>query len=258
MLPELGRIGPLTLRTYTVLLDTAIITGLVLMFVQARRFSGEQPAHWVDAGLGALLLGIVAGRLGHVGIYWHYFTDHRSEIIQVWLGGIDWHTAVIGGVAGLLIVSAWRGISFARLSDAAALTLPIGVILTYLGCLSTSCGHGREVGSLADYPPLVAAELSDLYGVVAPRLSSQLYGAVLGVVLLLVFFLVARCVQREGIRLWVLLILLGLGAFGIGFTRGDSIPMVGGLRLDQLLDLSISALAFIGLLAALQTPVQET
>jgi hypothetical protein len=46
-------------------------------------------------------------------------------------------------------------------------------------------------------------------------------------------------------RLWVALALLGLGAFGIGFTRGDAVPMVGSLRLDQLFDLAIAVIGIV-------------
>jgi prolipoprotein diacylglyceryltransferase len=115
-----------------------------------------------------------------------------------------------------------------------------------------SCGHGREVSSLSDYPPFLVAELSDLYGVNAPRLMTPLYGAVISLVLLALAFLLARAVKREGIRFWLILALLGLGAYGIGFTRGDAILMIGMLRLDQLLDLGIFTVGIVGTLIAMQ------
>jgi phosphatidylglycerol:prolipoprotein diacylglycerol transferase len=171
-----------------------------------------------------------------------YFSEHPNEIWEIWRGGLDWHGAILGGLAGLAGGARLRRLAFWQVADALAWGLPVGVILTYTGCLMTRCGHGREVRSLADYPAPLVAELPDLYGIVAPRFSSQLYGIVLGVALLAVVILL----RRWPARLWAALALLGLGAFGIGFTRGDSVPMVGSLRLDQLLDLVIVAIGIAG------------
>ena len=249
MLPELGRIGPVVLRTYTLLLDLAILVGLGLLALFGH-FSGEKPSRWVDAGLGAIAGGIVLGRLGHVAIHWAYFSEHMVEIAQVWRGGIDWHGAVVGGLAALAVGCRLLGLNFRAVTDALSFILPMGAALTYSGCLMVSCGHGREVASLADYPRFLVAELPDLYGVVAPRLASQLYGVVLSLLLIVVAGILAWRVQRQGVRFWIVLGLLGLIAFGIGFTRGDAVPPVGSLRLDQVLDLGIVALALTGTLIA--------
>ncbi len=249
MLSELGRIGPFVIRTYTVLLDLAILAGLGIMAAQGKQIENRS-ARWLDCGLAALVSGLIFGRLGHVLIYLDYFTDHTQEIYQVWRGGLDWHGAVIGGILGLALFTRLFGMRFRQVSDTVALILPLGAALIYTGCLMVSCGHGREVSSLSDYPPFLVAELSDLYGVNAPRLMSQLYGIVLSLVLLGIAFLLASLIRREGVRFWPVLALLGLGAFGIGFTRGDAIPMVGPLRLDQLLDLGIVLIGIVGTLIA--------
>lgn len=249
MISELGHLGPITIRTYTLLLDVALLLGLGVLAWRGW-WSAETPARWIDAGLGAILGGLVLARLGHVAIHWTYFGEHGDEIAQVWKGGLNWHGAVIGGLVGLAAVGAWRGVPFRRAGDALALVLPLCAALVWAGCLMSTCGHGREVRSLADYPAPLVGELPDLYGVVAPRLASQLYGIVFGLVLLGVGWGLSRIVRRPGVRLWITLALLGLGTFAIGFTRGDPILTVGPLRLDQVLDLGIVALGVIGATAA--------
>ncbi len=246
MAPELGRIGPLTIRTYTLFLDAAIIIGLLLMawFGWQR---DERPARWVDAGLLAIIGGLIVGRLGHVAIHWSYFSSQLIEVPQVWRGGLNWHGAVLGGVVTLWIYHKQMQVSWVTLLEAAALILPIGALFVYTGCLMVSCGHGAEVITLADYPPLIAAELPDLYGVVAPRLTSQGYGVALSILLLLSSLGLAGVLQPRGLRFWIVLGLLSLGTFGIGFTRGDEVPMVGILRLDQVLDLLMALAAFVSL-----------
>jgi phosphatidylglycerol:prolipoprotein diacylglycerol transferase len=247
MMPELLRIGPIVIQTYTVLLDLAILGGLGTLAWQGWR-TGQQAVAWLDAGLSALLGGIVMGRVEHILIHWEYFSGHADEIVQLWRGGLGWHGAVAGGLAGLAIFCAVRRLSFRQIADTLALILPTGAIFAYAGCLMARCGYGQEVETLAGYPPLVAAELPDLYGIVAPRLASQLYGIVWGVVLIGGVVLMTKLIRRPGVRLWLVLILLGAGSFGIGFTRGDAALSVGTLRLDQVLDLVIATAGLLGTL----------
>lgn len=249
MLPELGQIGPFVIRTYTLLLDLGILAGLGVLTWHGWQ-TEDKAAEWIDTGLGALVGGLIFGRAGHVAIYWSYFAEHPGEIAQIWLGGIDWHAAMMGGLIGLWIMSVVRGVLFRPLTDVLSFVLPIEAILIYAGCLSTSCGHGREVPSLAGYPPLVVMELPDLYGVAAPRFTTQLFGMALGLLLLTLSLVLARMIRRRGVRFWIVLAALGLGAFGIGFARGDEIRMVGWLRLDQALDLTIVLIGLLGTLIA--------
>lgn len=254
MAPELWRIGPFTLRTYTFLIDLAVLIGLGALTWQGWR-SERRPTAWLDAGLVTLAGGAIAGRMGHVAMQWGYFSAHPDEIVRVWRGGIDWHSAMLGGLAGLALgCRLWR-INWRQALEALALSLPLGATLSYAACLMGSCAHGREVASLAFYPPFVAAELPDLYGIIAPRLNSQLLGIVLGLAVLVVVSRLGRLTRRPGLRFWIALALLGLGTFGIGFTRGDAVPMIGSLRLDQALDLGMVAIGMIGAWDAAHRPI---
>nr|MBN1229589.1 prolipoprotein diacylglyceryl transferase [Anaerolineae bacterium] len=179
MLPELGRIGPVVIHTYTVLLDVAFLVGLIAL---ARRglHTDQNPAAWVDVGLIALLGGIMGGRAAHVAVHWSYFSNHLGETYRVWLGGLDWHGAVAGGIPGLLLGARLRGVGWVDVLDVMSWVLPVGSILGSLGCLMSRCGYGREVATLADYPLVIASELPDIYGIVAPRLNSQLFAMAAG------------------------------------------------------------------------------
>ncbi len=109
--------------------------------------------------------------------------------------------------------------------------------------------------TLADYPPPLALELPDVYGVVSPRLASQVYGLALSTIVLIAALVLTHLVKREGVRFWIVLALLGSGIFAIGFTRGDPIPMLGSLRLDQMLDLLIAGAGIMGsVIASLPSP----
>lgn len=255
MIPEIARIGPIAIHTYTLLLDAGILAGLALLAWAGWR-DERRPNAWLDAGLGALVGGIAAGRLVHVAVHWNYFFEHLADAARIWQGGIDWHGAVIGGLAGLWLASRWRRVDVLAALGALAYGLPVGAALVYNGCLASGCAHGQEVASLAGYPPVVVAELPDLFGIVVPRYASQLYGAAWSLLLIAASWPLAKAVRRPGPRFFITLALVTAGAFGVGFTRGDAVPAVGPLRLDQALDLLIIALSVAG--AALTGRMEPT
>ncbi len=244
MHPELFRIGRIVVQSYTALLDVAVIVGLGALAWRGQR--EQQRAHaWVDAGLVALIAGIVGGRIEHGIIHWEYFAGHPVELLQVWNGGLGWHLAIVLGMIGLLAACRLLKIDWRTAFDTVAIPLALGVGLTHAGCLLSRCAYGREIRSLADYPPYLVAELPDLYNVVIPRFSTQLYGIALGIVLLIAGIVLSRVIRRPGVRIWPVLALLGLGMFGIGFYRGDSVPMFGQFRIDQVFDLAVAALGIV-------------
>ncbi|MDL1902993.1 hypothetical protein FBR02_19770 [Anaerolineae bacterium CFX9] len=55
-----------------------------------------------------------------------------------------------------------------------------------------------------------------------------------------------------GRRFWLALALFSAGMFIIGFWRGDSLPILYGLRLDQWLDGLLLSMAFTGIIARRQ------
>jgi phosphatidylglycerol---prolipoprotein diacylglyceryl transferase len=246
MPPELGQFGPITIRTYTLLLDLAILIALGVLTWQGWALD-DAPVRWLDAGLWALAGGILGGRLTHVAVHWQYFSEYPAEIPAVWEGGIDWHGAVLLGLLVLVIACLRLGVSFRRISIRLAYLLPVGAILANVGCLASGCGHGREVALLAGYPPYIAAELPDLYGIIAPRFQTQLFGIAFNFILLIVAFSLGRAPRLAPLALWIVLALSGAGTFAIDFTRGDALPMVGNFRLDQVFDLVVALVGLVGL-----------
>ncbi|MBN1120233.1 MAG: prolipoprotein diacylglyceryl transferase [Anaerolineae bacterium] len=244
MHPELFRIGRIVVQSYTVLLDVAVVAGLAALAWRGHRT--QQRSHaWIDTGLAALLAGIVGGRIEHGIIHWTYFAEHPIELLQVWNGGLGWHMAIILGMIGLLVTCRLLKIDWRTAFDTLTIPLALGAGLTHAGCLLSRCAYGEEVQSLADYPSYLVAELPDMYNVILPRFSTQLYGIALGVVLLIVAVVLSRVIRRPGVMIWPILALLGVGMFGIGFYRGDSVPMAGQFRLDQVFDLAVAALGII-------------
>jgi phosphatidylglycerol:prolipoprotein diacylglycerol transferase len=234
-------IGPLQLQTFTLALAVAVVAGIGW---SAYRLPDQRGAV-VDAGLGALAGGVIGARLAHVLLNWTYFAYNTDEIWRLRSGGLDWHGALLGCLIGLWVVSRWRGLDFVHLLDVLAPALPLLALAGWWGCRAANCGFGIEVDTLANYPPLLVAELPDVYGIPAPRYNTQLFGLALA---LPVFVLTVWIFWRElliGRRFWLVLALLSAGMFGIGFYRADYALRIANLRADQWLDLVVLVVSVV-------------
>ena len=234
--------GPLRLQTYTLALALAVLASISMSVYRTQARRGAI----IDACLGALVVGVVGARVGHVLLNWEYFAYNSREIVRIQSGGLDWHGALLGGLLGLFVVARWRRVALLPLLDALTPALPLLALAAWWGCLEANCAFGVEVDTLANYPPLLVAERPDVYGIPAPRYNTQLFGLILAVIVLA---LVGVLLWRGWLpvrRFWLVLALLSLGMFGIGFFRADFAVAIRGLRADQWLDLAVVALSVVG------------
>jgi phosphatidylglycerol:prolipoprotein diacylglycerol transferase len=258
-------IGPWTFPTFNLFLTLAVLlsvgVGLRYLFRSPRpdataEGQGVRVGTVANSYLAALIGAVAGARLFHVLLNWDYFADALNEATMMSLGGLDWHGAVLGGLAGLFLAVKIRDFvgtrralslhetpSFPILLDTLTPALPLLGLAGWWGCLAASCGYGAEVDNLSHYPAFAVAESADVYGIVVPRYNTQLFGLILSAsVLLLVALLFWRGWLRYR-RFWLTLILLSVGMFVIGFFRGDHTLILAGLRADQILDIIFAAVA---------------
>jgi prolipoprotein diacylglyceryl transferase len=103
--PEIAQLGPLSLRWYGLLFALGFLLGL---FIVRRMFLAEgAPEEWLDKCFMYIVIGTVVGaRLGHVFFYdWDYYSQHLSEIPQIWKGGLASHGGAMGVVIAMWIFS---------------------------------------------------------------------------------------------------------------------------------------------------------
>ena len=123
--------------------------------------------------------------------------------------------------------------------------LPLIGLSGWYGCMAAGCGYGKEVWTLADFPSWVVWESADVFGIVAPRYSTQRYGLIVcGLVGLALLLRSRRTAAPADERVfWFTLALLSAGMFVIGFFRADHTLILAGLRGDQVLDLLLAGWA---------------
>jgi phosphatidylglycerol---prolipoprotein diacylglyceryl transferase len=240
--------GDWSISSYAAALSLGLIAALIVSGLAARA-RHIRSALWLDAALAAITIGVVAARLGYAALNWAYFQHHPLEVLEIWVGGLSWHAGLIGGSIGAwLIGHRSRDHQPIELLDVFARAVPVGLAFGWIGSQFAATAYGREL-----YPgdPFfgLAVDQADVYGLAeGPRWPSQTLGAAWSTIVFVGLFLTRRRNWPAGARYWLFVAAYSLGAFWIGFTRGDDVPRLSGWRVDQLLDAALVAVGLSQLL----------
>ncbi len=247
-------IGPIAIRWYAL----AYIGGIVLGWLYARKiirserlWGGEAPFTvldfddfilWVTLGI------ILGGRTGYVLFYnLGFFTQHPTEILKLWTGGMSFHGGFMGCVIAVLLFGWKRKISVLSLGDVTCAVGPIGLLLGRVANFINSELWGRPADSSVPWAMVFPN------GGPLPRHPSQLYEAGLeGVVLFIVLALLIRggALKRPGFIIGAFATLYGVARITSEFFREPD-PQLGflwgGLTMGMILSVPmiIAGLAFI-------------
>jgi phosphatidylglycerol:prolipoprotein diacylglycerol transferase len=241
----LARYGPYFLYTYSVLMWLGVASSLAVAAALARR--ADVP-DWLDGALAAAAGALLAGRVAFVRLNAEYFAENPFEAWQVWLGGLNYHGALLGGLAGLWL---WSRLARRPFYRHAALLMPGLALLSAFGwaaCRFEGCAYG-----LPAPPGWPAADLPDDLGVFAVRYRTQLFGA-LGSLAVFALALAAYRRARPALLFWGVLAGLSLVHAAVALLRGDPVPEVAGWRLDWLLDLGLMAMCLVAFLFMSRRP----
>jgi len=118
-----------------------------------------------DLAIVLFLTGIAGARVVYMWQYYDQFPDKTAwglakAFVQIWNGGIVFYGSVIGGILGYLVfyrvVLRKFGISTARLADALAPLLAIGLAVGRIGCYLNGCCWGQVACPECQVVPLPA------------------------------------------------------------------------------------------------------
>lgn len=240
------------LSAYTFALALGAAVALVIGAAYARQAGAPRGLFWTVA-FGAVAIGLVGARLGHVAQNRVYYDANPDEVWNFAQGGLSWHTGLLAGLLAVWLWARfprlwpWGRAVFWKLADAAALGLPLALCIGWAGAAAV----GAYYGALND--SVFARELPDQFGIYdvrfpVPWAACAWYGLVFLLQLFQAWPRRRGTAERAplhhrleaGGRLWGLfLIASAAGDFGLAFLRGESLLTWQGLRVDQWLDLLI-------------------
>ena len=233
----LARFGPYFLYTYSVVLWLGVASALGVTAALARR---DGPREWLDGALAAAGGALLAGRVVFVWLNGEYFAENPFEAWQIWLGGLNYHGALLGGLAGLWLWARLARRPFYRYAGLLAPGLALLAAFGWAACRFEGCAYG-----LPAPPGWASADLPDNLGVFAVRYRTQLFG-LLGTLAVFGLALAAFRRARPAVLFWAVVGGLSLVHAAVAFLRGDPSPAVAGWRVDLLIDGGLAVLGLIG------------
>ena len=236
----LARYGPYFLHTYSVILWLGVGAALGVSAALARRDRRAALDGWLDGALAAAAGALLVGRVVFVWLNAAYFAENPAEAWQIQRGGLGYHGALLGGLAGLWL---WARLTRRPFYPYAALLAPGLALLAAFGW--AACGVAGCAYGLPAAPGPLAADLPDSLGVYALRYRTQSAG-MLGALGVFATALWAYGRARPARLFWGTLAALSLVHAVVALGRGDPAPVLFGLRLDLWVDAGLIVVAVAG------------
>jgi phosphatidylglycerol:prolipoprotein diacylglycerol transferase len=231
--------GGVPVYLFSLVLGIGATIGLAWMMWQA---PAKAAVATIDAGLWALLGGVLGGRAVFVLAHWTYFQDHLGEAPQVQLGGMDWPGALLGAGLAVAIYAGFTRKSLSVLLDNMVLLAGAVLVSAWLACWLDGCGYGRSSAAWWAVPA------RDEWGTYARRIPVQLIGALLTLGTLWIMDRRRTRVALSGQIAALTTLLLSLEYAVLSLWRSDPTHSWMGIRLDTWTAILMTILAGMALL----------
>jgi phosphatidylglycerol:prolipoprotein diacylglycerol transferase len=238
------QLGPLQFTGFGLaILLTFVIAQIISQHEMDRR--GHDGSVMADLVFAAVVGGLVGAKL-----YYAILTRDLSSVVS--RAGFVFWGGLIGGILATALVMRIKGLSFARISDVAAITLAAGYSVGRTGCWAVGDDYGRPWnGPWATVfphgaPPSTVGNLSHLFGIKFPPGTpdnqliavhpTQLYEVMLGFIMFVILWRLRDHRHAEGWLFGLYCVLAGLERFIIEFFRAkDDRYFIGGMTTAQII-----------------------
>ncbi len=247
----------LNIAWYGIIIGCGIILGVLLAGRRAKQ-RGYRSDVIIDYLFWALPLAIVGARVYYVIFEWKSYAGNIIKIFAVNQGGLAIYGGVIGGMIAAIIFCIINKFPILTLLDLAVPSLILGQVMGRWGNFINQEAFGNVISnpSLQFFPLAVYIDRLGEW-----HQATFFYESAWNVALLFVILLLSRRKVKDGILLSAYFIGYGLGRFWIEGLRTDSLYIVPGIRVSQMLSLLLIALGITMLIlirkGILKTPSYE-
>jgi len=281
MHPEILSIGPLTIRSYGLMLATGFMAGIFVAAKRARN-AGENPDHIYNLSVWIVLSSLVGARVYYVLTHYREFrvledvSFARRVFLEMknmfWPVGADGQVGISGLIlyGGLIAATAVavfylraHRLKVPKFTDFLAPSLGLGEFFTRIGCFLNGCCYGTPTDSCVGvvFPHESAA---GFFYPETPLHPAQLYNACAGLAIFFLLLYLERYKKFDGFTSLLYFILYAAGRFTIDFFRYYEKKMiVFGLSQNQIISIvvfavSLSLLVFFSKRATRSIPKEQT
>jgi phosphatidylglycerol:prolipoprotein diacylglycerol transferase len=236
-------LGGLQIHWYGLIIGVGVLLGLLIAVRESER-RGLSKELFVDLILFAVPIAIICARIYYVTFQWGYYSQHPSEIIKIWNGGIAIHGALIGAVLTTIVFAKVRNVSFWKIVDVAAPSLLLGQAIGRWGNFINQEAHGGEVTrAFLENMHLPQFIIDQMYINGAYYHPTFLYESIWNLIGVVILLLLRKVNLRRGEIFLSYLIWYSVGRFFIEGLRTDSLMLTETLRIAQVISLTLIVLA---------------
>lgn len=234
--PVIVSLGPLSVKWYGLVYVLGFLAAYWwLHYLAKHKKIDHLTPELVEKFVLWLILGVIVGGRFFEFVFFepHVLLTRPQEILFIWHGGMSFHGGLIGVAFVTWLLCRKHKISLLQLGDAlalpAAFTLGLGRIANFVN--SELAGKVTNVPWCVEFPRAV-----DPAHRIGCRHPSQLYESLKNFVTFGILSLVWGWKRKDGLIMWLFIILYGLGRFLTDFYRDDPLVLFR-LSMGQLLSL---------------------
>lgn len=241
------RLGALEIHWYGVIIASGVILAVYLAVQEAKRRNVSED-HILNLVLYSLPFALIGARAYYVAFEWPYYSQHPSEIIAIWHGGIAIYGALIAAAIVFIIYCRMKDLSIWLVLDIAAPTVMIAQAIGRWGNFMNQEAFG-QVTSLSFLHELHLPSwlIQQMFISGQYRMPTFLFESawnVCGFILIMsIRHHTAWFKQGEIFLSYVLW--YSFGRFFVEGMRTDSLYLAAGLRVSQLLSIILFVSAVI-------------
>ena len=217
MHPEVLHLGFVHLRSYGLLMAVAFVVGTFLALREARRQSLDE-----DKVVNVILVTLVASVFGARMLYvLEHLAEFRREwtsVLALWQGGLTLYGGIVAGTFAGLVTARRMRLPVWITADALTPSLALGTMFGRIGCFLNGCCYGRPTelpwGVVFPHDSFAYLEFGD-----QPVHPSQLYNALAGLILFLLFKVLRPRFRVPGVMFWTFIVVFALVRIPLDLTR---------------------------------------
>ena len=216
---------------YGVIIACGMLLGLALAVYRAKKEDIHSDVLY-DFLLIAAPVAILCARAYYVIFEWESYADDPVKILAIWEGGLAIYGGVIGGVITALVFCRIKKLSFLQFADLLLPSLVLGQSIGRWGNFMNQEAYGNLITDprLQFFPYGVFIEETQQW-----HQATFFYESFSNAILLVVMLISYPRFKRQGYLIPMYMIGYGVIRFAVEGLRTDSLYLLPGLRVSQLL-----------------------
>lgn len=242
--PIAVNLGPLEVHWYGVIIASGVILAVILAIREAKRRNVAED-HILNLVLYSLPFALIGARAYYVFFEWSYYSQHPSEIIAIWNGGIAIYGALIAAAIVFIVYCRVKDLSIWLVLDIAAPTVMLAQAIGRWGNFMNQEAFG-QITSLHFLHELHLPEWIIQQMLIGGhyRMPTFLFESTWNVIgfILIMSIRHHRGWFKQGEIFLSYAMWYSFGRFFVEGMRTDSLYLMPGLRVSQL----VSIVLFVG------------